>query len=368
MLNLFPRLRLPVMSLLLAGLCLKGLSAQEPPSQADFAPVIRQMVERSVLPGYQKFIAAAKAQGTALEALCQTPGPEQLQQGRNEFENLVIAWSGVEMYRFGPALTDNRQERLFFWPDRRSRGLKQVEDLISQQDPTALTVGELRKKSVPTQGMLALEYVLFGRGSENLATASAENFRCQYGVTLTKAITRTSDEIIAEWKAPEGFAALLYNIGPENPIYRSEAEALQDFLRVISENLQSSRDMKLANALRESPAASKAKLAPFWRSSLTLVALQADLSSIKQLVEVGGLATLAPRLSSSLGFEIDQANQVFSEQLEKPQSWTDLVKEPAAHKRLSYSLIPLAGAQNIVADFLPAYLGLSLGFNSLDGD
>ncbi|MCZ4279257.1 imelysin family protein [Kiloniella laminariae] len=366
--SLAPRLRLLAVSLFLAGIFQNGLSAQEPLPQPDFAPVVKQMVEHSVLPGYQKLITAAMTQGRVLETLCQAPGPEQLQQTRDEFRNLVIAWSAVEMYRLGPAISDNRQERLFFWPDRRSRGLKQVEELISQQDPTALAVEDLRKKSVPTQGILALEYVLFGRGSENLATASADNFRCRYGVSITQAITRTADEIVAEWKNPDGFANLLYNTGPENPTYRNDAEAMQDFLRVISENLQSSRDMKLANALRENPAASKAKLAPFWRSNLTLVALQADLTSIRQLVEAGGLTKLAPRLTSSLDFEIDQASQVFVEQLKKPQSWSALTKDPASHKRLSYSLIPLAGAQNIVADLLPEYLGLSLGFNSLDGD
>jgi predicted lipoprotein len=69
--------------------------------------------------------------------------------------------------RFGPVTEENRLERILFWPDRKGIGLKQVQAAIAGEDATAADPQTLPGKSVAMQGLGALEFVLFGTGSDS---------------------------------------------------------------------------------------------------------------------------------------------------------------------------------------------------------
>ena len=153
---------------------------------------------------------------------------------------LVLAWSRVELIRFGPARDQNRYERLFFWPDPRGRGLQQIQEIIATEDPTATSVETLREKSVAVQGLFALEFVLYGTGSEALVDAAnpARSFRCRFGAAIAGAIEKTAEEILADWTKPDGYAALMRDAGPDNPVYRSHGEVVQELIKSAREQLQ----------------------------------------------------------------------------------------------------------------------------------
>ena len=46
----------------------------------------------------------------------------------------------------------------------------------------------------------------------------------------------------------------------------------------------------------------------------------------------------------------------------------EVVRDEAIYQRLTYALLPLGGAHNILENQIPTALGLITGFNSLDGD
>lgn len=359
---------------LFAGMCLLpfGAIAQDlnpsKPIQPDFIPVIKQMIERSVLPGYTTLQISALAEEEIIQKLCLNPTTENLSKARQSYATLVSAWSAVEIFRLGPARKDNRQEKLFFWPDRKSIGLKQVRNLIVAEDQKALSPEKLQTKSVALQGLLALEYVLFGKGSGVLSTGEPGSYRCHYGATISKAMALTARDISEDWSKPNGYADLMYNAGPDNPVYRSKGEVMQDFLRVASEMIQSVRDLKLHNSIKDEPGKSKPKRAPLWRSGMTIHAIKDNLNSVTNLMNTGGLGSFTPRYAKSIEFELEQTNKTLTKLEQRPEPWIELVKQKDAHQILSYILIPLEGAKNITTDLIPAELGLSLGFNSLDGD
>ena len=356
--------------LALSVLCLSTYSslAQEQKPQPDFGPTIKQIIEQTVLPGYQNLEQSARVEEQSIKQLCARPSAQNLGIARENFRFLVEAWSSIEIYRLGPAVQNNRQEKLFFWPDRKSIGLRQVRKLIDSEDPKALTLDSLQGKSVAVQGLLALEYVLFGKGSEDLTAAIPGSYRCSYGATISRAIGDTAQDISDGWTVPNGYADLMYNAGPQNPVYRSQGEVIQDFLRVASEMIQSTRDLKIHNTIKSEPAKSKPKRAPLWRSDLTLFAFQENLKSVDHLFTTGGLGNFTPRYTKSLSFELEQTN-IFLERLDaKQETWLDIVKQGESHELLTFVLIPLKGAQYVTADLIPQQLGLNLGFNSLDGD
>ncbi len=337
-----------------------------------FRPVVDRMIEAVIVPGFSGLAVGVARRASSMDDLCLQADAKALAQARTDFALLVTAWSRVEMFRFGPARTDNRYERLFFWPDRRSLGLRQMQGLIAEEDETATKVDTLRQKSVAVQGLLALEYVLFGEGSEALASGTSGTFRCRYGRAITGAIATTAREVVEGWTSDDGYAAVMRDAGPDNPVYRSHGEVVQEIIGAAREMLQSARDLKLARSIGETPDAAVPRRAPFWRSNLTLTAIKANIASVLALLNAGGLGTILPEgsewLAGSLAFELGQANGALSTVQDAGESWETVVHDPKDHELLAYSLVPLGGAIEILDNGFPDALGLLTGFNSLDGD
>ncbi|WP_018700533.1 imelysin family protein [Amorphus coralli] len=358
-------------ALLLATALAAPAAAQEQRQPVAFKPILERIVADVVEPSYDRLVEAAEAERDAVAALCEAPGDDALAAARDGFADLVLAFSAVEPYRFGPAREDNRFEKLFFWPDRRGIGLRQVQGLLAEEDPSATAVDTLRDKSVAVQGLLALDYVLSDDDADVLAETPA-GYRCAYAEAIAGAILTTATEIRDGWIGPDGYGALMMAAGPDNPVFRSHGEAVQEFLEAGREQLQVVGAMKIAAIIGETPKKARPKLAPFWRSGLVLASLQANLEAVEALQEGGGIAEALPEdeafNADSLSFQLGEAAGVFAALEADGRDWIELAKDPGAHDRLSYSAIPVAGALTILADRYPAALGLTLGFNSLDGD
>jgi len=360
-------------ALSLAVLAIAALALPRPASaldDADFAPPVANALKVFVLPSYERLDQAANGQRDAMASLCSAPDDSSLDAARAAFADLVDAFSRVEMFRFGPARIDNRFDRLFFWPDRRSRGLKQVQDLLAEQDSNALTVEGLVDKSVAVQGLLALEYVLHGKDSEALATETG--FRCRYGETIAAAIALHAGHVLHEWRDPGGYADGMRNTGPDNPAYKNHAESFQALLKAAAEMLEIVKDAKLGAAIGEDPETAKPKRAPFWRSDLTLAAMAANVEAVNALHDALGVGILLPEewLSDpdQVRFELDHAASTLEEVDSAPGDFVAAVADADVNSKLRYVIVPLGSAGDILTSRYPAALGLALGFNSLDGD
>ena len=126
------------------------------------------VVMRFIQPRYETFLETTTALENSLDALCKNPSNKMLSKSRFLFSSTVRAWAGIELVRFGPVTENNRFERILFYPDRKSTGLKQVQRILIQSDESAVHLERLPQKSVAVQGLGALEYVLFGNGSDSL--------------------------------------------------------------------------------------------------------------------------------------------------------------------------------------------------------
>mgnify|MGYP001791767947 CR=1 FL=1 len=336
-------------------------AAQEKP----FQPVVEALVREVLVPAYDAFAATAAEQAALTAALCEAPSQAALDAARGGFGALIGAFAGIEPYRFGPAARENRYERLFFWPDRRGRGLRQVQGIIGGEDDTAVGVESLANKSVAVQGLPALEFVLFGTGSDELATIGG--FRCDYGATIAGAIAAVGEVMAAEWNAE--FAGTMLNSGPDNDAYRSDAEALQDILQAAATQMELTGTQKLAAVVRYSPEAARPKRAAFWRSGQTLPMVSANVATVRSILE-GGVGDLLEDDVSLRGalFELSQIDRALTPLLEDGRPFVELAVDPDAHRRLAFAVSPAAAAQALIAERIQGALGLVAGFNALDGD
>ena len=159
--------------LIVAALSCVAARHRHAQAEADHAAIARAALTEVIRPGYAALAGAAGAlQGKMRRALPATvgAGPRQAKQA---FAATVAAWSKVEILRFGPVTEDHRYERLFYWPDPKGIGLRQVQEALAKQDESVTLPDELAGKSVALQGLPALEYLLYGDGAE----ASPRNAR-----------------------------------------------------------------------------------------------------------------------------------------------------------------------------------------------
>lgn len=328
---------------------------------------IAQTIDGFIRPAYAAFATAAASAGEDTQALCAAPSPENLAAARKSFETLVGAWSQAEIVRFGPVTEENRLEKILFWPDRKSIGLKQVQAALAEKDASAASPATLKDKSVAMQGLGALEFVLFGAGSDDLARPG-DRYRCAYGQAVAANVAGMAGAISDAWQAEDGIARSWANPGPDNALYRSDDEALTELFNVFVHGLEMTRDVRLNGFLGEVADDDKPKQAIFWRSSATTVSLQGNLDGMRKLFDASGLATKLPAdaawIAQSITFEFNTADRMLGS---AAGPIAEVLADPQRGGLPAVRLIT-SHLSELFGTNLAGALGLTAGFSSLDGD
>lgn len=339
--------------------------AAEPPGAVA---MVRGAIESYVRPAYASFASKSDALVDAVDALCAGPSAARLAAARAAFGATVDAWSRIELVRFGPVTEDNRLERILYWPDRRSTGLKQVQAILAEADATAAVPASLAGKSVAVQGLGALEYVLFGTGSDDLATAGG--FRCAYGAAISGSLASIAAGLDADWATGAAAAGLWAMPGPGNPLYRDGAEALGELLDTMIHGLELVRDVRIDGFLGEDAASDRPKQALFWRSDETVAALRGNLASIAGLLEASDMAASLPEdrrwIVRSARFELANADRALSGLEGLPVA--GILADPERRAKLDYARLVTSSLSDVIGRQITGEFGLTAGFSSLDGD
>ena len=357
------------MRLLLAALLI-GLAA---PAAAQSAIPNEQIIEGAIdtyiQPSFQQFAEEAASLKLDVDALCTTPSVETLNTARDQFKSVVVAFSRVEFVRIGPLGLGDRLERLLFWPDRKGIALRQVQAALAEADPSAARAETLKDKSVAMQGLGALEFLLFGTGSDDLAAASG--YRCDYGQAIATLVDGLATTVNAEWhdSSPDGPVAHMLSPQPTFDDYRTPREVLERIAATMIHGTEAIRDTRIAPILSISTGSPKPKSALFWRSNMTAASLAANFDGIHDFF-------LAARYPEAIGvtnawvangatFEFENAARATAaivDPMEK--AVTDKVQLDA----LKYLSIITGSLDHLLGENLAAALGLSVGFSALDGD
>ena len=334
------------------------------PALAD--GIEERAVRDFIVPGYEAFQQSAADQILTMGTLCTNNDQRSLDAARRAFTDLVNRWSHIEIIRFGPVLQQNRLERILFWPDRKSIGLKQIQRVIAQQDETATSVKTLQEKSVALQGLGALEFVLHGTGSQSDLLEQA-NFRCHFGLTVASSIHKVAAEIVGDWQGADGFGTLLINPKNDAELYRDNGETLRDILGVVAHGPGILFDTRLKNYLGDDASSAKPKYALFWRSGLSFKSMTSSVSALGKFAQVvnfnRSLKGEKHWVAHSYIFETQNALRALdikNEVLDAPNS--------DERGKLEYLKVVLHSMGEIASVDLAQALGQSAGFSSLDGD
>ncbi|MEM1275039.1 MAG: imelysin family protein [Pseudomonadota bacterium] len=322
------------------------------PVAADPARLVDQALSRHVLPGFAILTQKANELAAAAETDCK---PEAASL-REAYGNAFDAWLGVSHLRFGPTEVDSRGFALAFWPDPRSKASKALRQLILAEDPIVTSPDDFTTLSVAARGFYALERMLYDPGVQSLGT---EGYRCQLTIAIARDIALTSALIEAEWI--ESYAPLMRAAGPGNATYATPREAVKELFKSASSGLQFTSELRLGRPLgtfdRPRPKRAEARLS---ERSLTNAVLSVEAN--------GALADILSQDYPQIDIMLAEAVELIRAQAGDLDPVFAMVSAPSDRIKVEIFQQSINEMRVILGGELGPALGVSQGFNALDGD
>ncbi|MBO6639110.1 MAG: peptidase M75, Imelysin [Roseitalea sp.] len=356
------------MRILIAALLLALATLPAATQDRTIDDAIEAAIEEAIRPGFAAFEAEAHSMAQAVATLCASPSDAAMEASRGRFDSLVDAWGRVEFIRLGPLSQDNRLERILFWPDRRGRGLNQIQAVIATGDETALSADTLAGKSVAVQGLAALEYALFGTGSDQIAAGQASE-RCAYALAISRNVSTIAGAVHDGWQAESGIALLWRNPADDNPLFRDEGEQINGLVKLVGDAFEIIKVQRIDPVLRDDAASMRPKSALFWRSDNWVPSLAANIAGLQALVDAADLQATVDqeraRFIGAMNFELANAARALGRTSLPVQA---IAEDDEAYDRMTYVRLVVDGLATVSATRLKEIYDLSPGFSSLDGD
>jgi predicted lipoprotein len=364
----------PILALLLIFAAAGMAAAQS--AKLDHAHIARDALKKHIQPGYRRLTDAFASLEQGAADACASPGAAKLEALRGRFIDAVRAWGAIAHIGFGPIGTDNRYERIWFWPDRKAIGQRQVANALRGKPKDYTDAGSLSAKSIAVQGLGALEQILYGSGAKLLSAADAEaSFPCRYAKAIAANLQSIATGIAADWREDGAFGRLWLTPGLENRSFLTDKETTFTLIRTAMDSLERVRDAELARPLGVTTSR-RILPGPFSKSGSTMVFIAARIAGIRSLILDSGLAADMTRLAkakrdrqsegdvSQLLFELQQVERRAAElaQIADILGGSSRRSEAAA---LGYAL---KSARIAFANAAGRLTNLPMGYNASDGD
>lgn len=320
-----------------------GVPAIASPAAAD--PVVERTLDAVVLPAFDRFAAATAALAAAARADC-LAGSAPL---RAAFHAAYDAWIPVSYFHAGPMEDGGRNLAIAFWPDPKGATPRTLRQLLARDAP----LPPYARVSVAARGLPALETMLYDPAFNGYG---ADDPGCRLVQAAAEDLAANGAALAAEW---QGFAQALRSAGPGNPRFLSVREARQLLFTALLGGLQFDDDQRLARPLgtfdRPRPERAEAR-----ESGRSLRNVQISLAAARALAEA-----LTSGHAEETFPALDYAIKVAA-RLDDPTF--DAVATPVGRMKLQDLRDAVHRAREYARVEIGAELGVSAGFNALDGD
>jgi len=327
------------------------------PALAEHPASPLQAVTTQVIgPAHQQWFESNRRLNDSLQAFCQ--GKQDLAAARNHWREAMLSWSHLQ-----PMLLDSANSigiRVNYWPDKKNLVAHQVESLLSQSSPLP-TAEELEQRSVATQGLSAIEYLLFDP-KKDLADQQRKSKACPLLQAIGGRQLSLAQTIQLGFEADGGLAKQL--TATPNARFADNQEATAEVVKSLVSSLELSKK-KLAAALGSSTP--QPYQAEYWRSGTGLQALQATLDGVSQVWQSGVRARVQEK-NPELAESVDILHRTLTSQLQSAGALAELLGTPAGVRKVKAIAGQLRLLHQVYANDVSQALGIQLGFNAHDGD
>lgn len=323
-----------------------ALAAAIRPAMAapDTDRVYARVVSDFVVPGFRSLAEAAEQHAAAWKTYCAAPAAGRIDALKDSFNTLADRWAGIELVRSGPAADDFRLERFYFWPERKNAVERGIRAILDPAAAEARTPEGISQQSAAVQGLPAIERLLFA--NEPPGTGADGAIRCAAGEAIAVNAARLASAMRDGWVA---------RAGQVNEA--GKAALATDFVTALA----IIKDTKIEAVIGKEAKGVKPRAAEFWRSGRPVRNIVLNLEALRSvaaiLVDGGGENAILP---FTLGTAADIAGAL-------PPDLAALAASPE-RSRAVLLRDAVDSAEDVAISEIPAALGVTIGFNSLDGD
>ena len=323
-------------------------ASENAPGKAELLDV---MMADHVRPLFSRLHDRARHLGATVENACAGQADPATDEVKDAFRDLLDIWMEAEPVRFGPVMRNDRAVRIHYWPDRNSRGVRQIRKLLLTPLSELPDAEAIARGSVALQGLPMLEYLFWSASRE---TPEQRARVCALARAVSGHLSALSQRMEDEWNAYR----------PADP-----DRDMQSLLRGVVEELERVTELKLRRPLGTEAGKARPKRAENWRSGSTMRNVAANLHGASRL-----MSSLSP------AYRADPENNAYAdsviEQLDFTSRFALAVEadgsEPFTSQVPRGKVAFLASQVHIVRETIAAILapalGVAMGFNSQDGD
>ena len=326
---------------------------------------LNDVVNNVIKQGYVSYSESSKTLQQRASTLCNSPSLKNLKNAQDAFQTNVLDWQQVQWLNFGPVTYFMRYYAFEYWPDKKGVTQRQLRSL-AQGDPKVMNAPKFwTSASIAVRGLTAIESLLYHPDFD--PTQSAKH--CELLEKVATHHLESADAVSTQWRNGK---AQDWVFDEEGMGFDPEKIALEQFLQQWIEHMSAVKDAKIETPIgynnREN-----LKLAEFYRSDLSLKAIQKNLKSYREIYHAGSpsLFDLAKQNDPELAKQFEaQLTQNLKLALQLPSDFFHPNSSYSQEARIAL-VKPLVQSISNSQSYLSSMvtqLGFQIGFNSRDGD
>jgi hypothetical protein len=284
---------------------------------------------------------------------------------QQSWRDLNQRWQVIQWVKVGPIIEDNRLFRIHYWPDTKSSVASGINKLLDQNE--AITEELVAKQSVGTQGIPALENLLFAKQSNaSLLSASDKVKRCDALMAISANVATISHEVQDGWRAADGdFIAQLTEGTGE---FTSKKDSVEELVTNWLEQIERVKDEKMLKPLSGTHDEEQSL------SGESIASIKTNIATFKTIYTAGdghGFDNILTDHLDQLGIATEMQLAIESA-IESANALADdyeaQLNDDAGRININKTISDLRLVRDILtADFVQV-TDINIGFNSNDGD
>jgi predicted lipoprotein len=327
----------------------------------EHAAIADRALALAILPGFERLVEATQELEAEAADACSGAGPTEAEAVAAAYHRAFDAWIAVEHVRFGPAEEDNARFAIAFWPDTKGATPRTLQAMVAAEDPAVNDPAAFAEVSVAARGLFALDYLLHDAEAEPI---EAGGYRCRLVAAIARDMAATAARMLARWRDP--WAGIVTSAGaPDNPVYLAPEESSRALYSALTEALQADVDLRLGRPLGtiERPQPRRAEA---WRSGRSLRNVEQSLTRLRAYAATVFAPALSPRdaeaVDKSFASALGAVARVKGEPIDVAVATTQ------GRVRVEALQSAIRSLQTEIAEHVGPRIGVTSGFNSMDGD
>ena len=312
----------------------------------ETGPDLQAIVDQHIIAGYQTLADEVDALADTATKTCGT----DMAALKAAYNTAFDAWVRMSHIRFGPSEQEDRAYALAFWPDSRGFTPRTLQSLLADDDPAIHDEAEFKHVSIAARGFYALEFLLY----DPAFTKEPAPDLCALVHVITLDIADISHTILKEWQ--NGYGDKL--VEADNDLYRTHEESLQQLYTALKTGIEFTALTRIGRPMGsfERPRPNRAEVR---RSGRSLRHVMLSLEATRDL------ATMLSGGDEDIDDGFERALRIGNE-LDDPTFAG--VEDVQGRFRVEALQSAITYIDDLLAEYLAPQLGITAGFNSLDGD